>query len=375
MTSAKPSGNTTNELNDVFVIGAGASVPYGFPTGAHLIQRLRKKNFVYADTETEAILVSLGFTKATLRFGSGEDALREWHGSDHGQLCAKWSRQLRGSVILTIDQFLKNLTDTNLREFGKRLMAQQILRAEKDACNNPTDPSSKKRDKTLPESHESSSSMHSIDWIQQFLTRVDLRENWRAYLEKTTFLTFNYDRVLEFFLERFLVVDKSLPREEARSFVKGMQIHHMNGFLGPLNEIPFGNLTDNSPEFDALFDPPSRHSPAIDWSDVANRMRTVWENPKDHVDASGTQTKAKAATSKAQRIFVIGTSFIPENLEAIGLTGSNRAPHGQILCTCAGLTLPQKDRAARAIGLPNNDLGKFFFDMNANDFVVDHVVL
>ena len=32
-------------MSDVFIIGAGCSVPYGFPTGAMLMQKL--KNFDY----------------------------------------------------------------------------------------------------------------------------------------------------------------------------------------------------------------------------------------------------------------------------------------------------------------------------------------
>lgn len=34
-------------MSDVFIIGAGCSVPYGFPTGAMLMQKL--KNFDYKD--------------------------------------------------------------------------------------------------------------------------------------------------------------------------------------------------------------------------------------------------------------------------------------------------------------------------------------
>lgn len=32
-------------VSDVFVIGAGCSVPYGFPTGAMLMQKLKKFDY------------------------------------------------------------------------------------------------------------------------------------------------------------------------------------------------------------------------------------------------------------------------------------------------------------------------------------------
>lgn len=38
-------------MSDVFVIGAGCSVPYGFPTGATLMQNL--KNFDYSSTDNK----------------------------------------------------------------------------------------------------------------------------------------------------------------------------------------------------------------------------------------------------------------------------------------------------------------------------------
>jgi len=368
MISAKPSIRATEELNDVFVIGAGASVPYGFPTGVRLLSQLRQEQLSYNDRPLLEILDSLDAQQRTAQFDrctSEYFETRCWDHSPDPSFCLRWTKMIRGSVILSIDQFLKNVEDKNLREFGKRWMARKILNAEANACDEPKQ----------ADNQSTSSSMHSIDWIQQFLTRVDLLGNWDEYLRRAAFLTFNYDRVLEFFLERYLVVDKNLSRDEARSFVEDMQIHHMNGYLGPLSEISFGNLTDPNSELDPLFDPPSRHAPSVKWSAVANRMRTVWEDPDHHPDAKETQAKAKEATSKAKRIFVIGTSFIPENLEAIGLlpVEGTTKPWGQanLLATAKGLSKAQMIRAADQLKVR----GKNFLDMNALDFVVDHVVL
>jgi len=38
----------TENLKDVFVRGAGVSVPYGFPTGAVLLSRMRQKELEYS---------------------------------------------------------------------------------------------------------------------------------------------------------------------------------------------------------------------------------------------------------------------------------------------------------------------------------------
>lgn len=39
-------------MSDVFIIGAGCSVPYGFPTGATLMQKL--KSFNYGDNDFDS---------------------------------------------------------------------------------------------------------------------------------------------------------------------------------------------------------------------------------------------------------------------------------------------------------------------------------
>ncbi len=365
MTSAKSSGHATKELNDVFVIGAGASVPYGFPTGADLIQALRAESLTLAQPAIREILLSLGFHETILAIHPTPD---QWSNSFSGGFCDSWTRKIRGSVILSIDQFLKNLDDEKLGDFGKRLMARQILHAEAKACKQPKPVD----DRAFPRS------MHSIDWIQQFLTRVDLLQNWEEYLQSSTFLTFNYDRVLEFFIQRFLVVDKNWKLDDARSFIaENLSIHHMNGFIGPLPQIPFGNIAGNGTEFDCLFDTPVATNKHVDWSDVANRMRTVWEDTELHAEAKATQAKAKDATSKAKRIFVIGTSFIRENFDAIGISGGPAKGWAGIgpYCTTTNLSKPQVIRAASMMGVPQNLINDHFFDEVANDFVVDHVVL
>lgn len=172
MDPARSSSRNTNQLNDVFVIGAGASVPYGFRTGANLIQFLRKEDFTYGQMGNAQILSSLGFTGVDPRFESGREALEYWGNSPHGKFCSEWKRLIRGSVILTIDQFLKNLKDPLARDFGKRLMARQILKSEENACMEVS------ASKGVP----SSGAMHSIDWIQEFLTQVDLRSSRKILL-------------------------------------------------------------------------------------------------------------------------------------------------------------------------------------------------
>lgn len=359
----------TDRLGDVFVLGAGVSVPYGFPTGAGLLKGMRSETFKFRDVELMDILGTVMGRRLFPPYEQQDYMARSWEHSGEKRLCEGWSRVVRGSVILTIDQFLKNLDDDRMRGFGKRLMARQILNAEQKACEQPR---SEKGD-------EGRASMHSLDWIQEFLTSVDRLSNWQEYLASTVFLTFNYDRVLEFFLERYLVVDKNWQITAARKFIEEeMSILHLNGHIGSLGQVPFGNLVGEENGFDPLFDSHSKQVPSIDWTAVAKRMRTVWEDPEHHPDAAEIQKHAKLATSEAKRVFVIGTSFIPENFEAIGLCGSESSPKRRagigLACTTYSLSPAQVLRAADMLcnGVRMQD---HFFDKTARDFDVDHVVL
>lgn len=387
----KPSNaRRTEHLNDVFVLGAGVSVPYGFPTGDKLLGKMRQEDLGYSIDNYELLRIGLDPSLVHPKnWAQRADGEMHWRQSVAGQKSVQWQKLLRGSVILSIDQFLKNLADDTLRTFGKQLMARQILRAERNSCVDPA--SLKLVDEKDPRKQFS---MHRIDWIQQFLTRVDLLGNWDEYLKATTFLTFNYDRVLEFYLLRYLRNDKNLTVKDAEDFLGTLKIHHLNGYLGSLKELPFGNLRGADEEFDPLFETGDGREHAVDWTAVGLRMRTVWEDPDLHPEITNLQDQAREAVAKAGRIFVMGTSFIPENLEAIGLTKGARlkallgtdsglaaaqseaalALHGSwpVNATASGLSDAQKERAAQLLGL--QDTARLV-DKIAEDFVVDHVVL
>ncbi len=364
----------TSHIGDVFVLGAGVSVPYGFPTGADLLRKMRQEKFHVEDQSLLEIVKFVNNREIQAYVSSDPDFDPDlWESSDERRLCDEWKRLLRGSVILTIDQFLRNVENPQHRELGKRLMARQILNAERSACSEASsDPSDS--------AQSAPRSMHALNWIQEFLTRVDLLSNWEEYLKNTAFLTFNYDRVLEFFLHRYLTIDRRMSKQSATDFLQSMTIVHLNGYLGSLEQIPFGNLhpfgniNRQRSDFDPLFEHENSTQLEVDWGGVVPRMRTVW----DHVDGEIAQRHLRAcrAVSRAQRIFALGMSFIPENLSAIGLTPEEGGEQvtwarGSFWATRKRLSDAQTARAAQLLGVASKRL----IDSDARDFVVDHVVL
>ena len=296
---------------DVFIIGAGCSVPYGFPTGAMLMQKL--KDFYYGDNNLDSqsfrppsYLFDLyyelfekyqDYTK--LRKAGGEYAFRAANIETRiinkiNETIAPFAKSIRHSMMVSTDEFLKNRLNQEKSEeadFGKRLIAREILVAEQESEKQFSYEDGKRISKKYW--------LGNIDWIQHFLSRIDQQPNWQEILKQTVFLTFNYDRVLEYCIFLYLTSDKQYADADARAFIKEMQIYHVNGFIGSLEEIPFGAVENGK------------------YQEIAERMETVWEK-RSHRDESE-KKKYQGFLMNAQRVYFMGFSYIPDNLESIGI--------------------------------------------------------
>ena len=140
-------------MSDVFIIGAGCSVPYGFPTGAMLMQNL--KNFNYGDNNLDSQSFSppsylfdlyqefLGkyqdYTK--LRKAGGQNAfiaesIEVSASHKMSETVVPFAKSIRHSMMVSTDEFLKNRLSQEKSEeadFGKRLIAREILVAERES--------------------------------------------------------------------------------------------------------------------------------------------------------------------------------------------------------------------------------------------------
>ena len=95
-------------------------------------------------------------------------------------------------MMVSTDEFLKNRLNQEKSEeadFGKRLIAREILVAERESEKHFSYEDGKRLSKKYW--------LGNIDWIQHLLSRIDQQSNWEEILKQTVFLTFNYDRVLE----------------------------------------------------------------------------------------------------------------------------------------------------------------------------------
>ena len=203
-------------MSDVFIIGAGCSVPYGFPTGTMLMQNL--KIFDYGrkfprdpNDSSDIFLVDLyqehfGYssTDNKIKYQSDYAKVLPYPGHEKlynqlmDEIVLPFSRSIRRSMMVSTDEFLKNRLGQKQNEqadFGKRLIAYEILKAEQ------------------------TSRLWNIDWIQHLLSRIDQQPNWEEVLKETVFLTFNYDRVLEYCIFLYLTSDKQYADADAHAFI------------------------------------------------------------------------------------------------------------------------------------------------------------
>ena len=317
-------------MSDVFIIGAGCSVPYGFPTGVMLMQKL--KNFDYGEKLPrndeypigDLFLVNL----YQERFGYSIANNIGLHGSKYAwslpstkdedlynqlmdEIVLPFSQSIRHSMMVSTDEFLKNRLGQKQNEqadFGKRLIAYEILKAEQ------------------------ASRLGNIDWIQHLLSRIDQQDNWKEILKQTVFLTFNYDRVLEYCIFLYLTSDKQYADADAHAFIKEMQIHHVNGFIGSLEEIPFGAVENGK------------------YQEIAKRMETVWEKRQNRDESE--KEKYQGFLKNAERVYFLGFSYIPDNLESIGIPrGAEIIRNAKVYATAMGLSSQNRLRISTYLDL------------------------
>ena len=129
--------------SDVFIIGAGCSVPYGFPTGAMLMQKL--KDFEYGDNNLDRQSFSppsylfdlyqelFGKYKVYAKLRKANEPyiceavnIEKRTSQKMSETVAPFAKSIRHSMMVSTDEFLKNRLSqekSNEADFGKRLIA------------------------------------------------------------------------------------------------------------------------------------------------------------------------------------------------------------------------------------------------------------
>ncbi len=140
-------------------------------------------------------------------------------------------------------------------------------------------------------------------WIANLFTAMASRvpsANVEQMFEKVSFIVFNYDRCLEWYLQHALEKRFPIDIERAKAVVESCRIVHPYGDLGSLRKTDFG--TDLQPEYFGCGD-------AV--IEMSGRLLTLSESKRVKTD------DIHGALSKAQRIIFLGFGFHGENVELL----------------------------------------------------------
>ncbi len=280
----------------VFVLGAGASCPYGYPSGAEL-RRL--------------ILYNAGSN-----YGGLLDSYRNFKSSDLDtnkkntrlQQIKQFIETFKGADK-SIDIFIAN--NPTYAPIGKYIIAFEMFRAEKESCF---------REEIQPAREH----LENHDNRKYVLGRAGFKGgNWYSYLfqritdglvgrdalpdfsnENISFITFNYDRSIEYILyDSLRCLHSEVAEEKITQTLKQLIILHVYGQIAPLkwqNPDDYIDYKQNINE--SLLERSS------------NNIRTIYEE-KENPEL----IEAKNLLQQAEQIFFLGFGFNKENMEVLGL--------------------------------------------------------
>jgi hypothetical protein len=243
------------------VLGAGASQPYGFPTGGELMQYIR-------GTQPDEWWP---LAKAVTGFGPDEHAA--------------FVSRLSGSGVTSIDQFVGG--NPASEKYAKALIAQFVGRAEDTAnvLNRPPGTS---------------------DWANYLKERI-VNNVWKFEALKPRWphvVTFNYDRSFEeIILQRLVHSFEDATQPLVADLLRKWQIVHVHGSLG---DHPALTADGSGRPFERTLDPAALEA-------AISRILLVHDAKKDSPEF----TRARALIQDAESVFFLGFAFHSSNLEKL----------------------------------------------------------
>ncbi len=247
----------------LIILGAGASKPYGFPTGYELrkliinsFPLLIKQYFEYGDIPEEIIINS-------------------------------FVESFKKSSDLMIDYFLA--TRNEFSKIGKWAIYITIADAEKKSCF---------REESID---------NNDDWMSYLFFRMTNGlndKNLSTFKDnKINFISFNYDRSLEYFLSESLIHKFNLrTATEVNSLMETFKIYHVFGRLPalPYEGEPFLRYRNTETLYKFL-------------EDALVQFKTLCE--REDCDSVIT----KELLSKAKKIIFLGFGYADENLRLLNI--------------------------------------------------------
>lgn len=292
----------------VLILGAGASLPYGYPNGSDLVTAILQN--ISGKTHNDLLHDGLHFDRTHLD---------------------TFYHQLSTSAITTIDEFL--LHHPEHRDLGRLLIALCLIPQET--------PSLLWQDTGTP----------NANWYKHCLFPAIKTDSLSDFHNnQLSIITYNYDRSLEQFLLQSLTSTYIIEGDDTPVQVQLNQIPiiHLHGHLNSLSERPYGT---------------ARLDAAI-LQQAASKIEIIHE--VDHNNDRFNQ--ARQLLDHAQRIYFIGFGYHRLNLTNLALSSLSSWDNATIIGTVYGFRTRQlNDLQARTdnkITFHNMHILDFFHELD-----------
>lgn len=266
----------------MFVLGAGASAPYGFPVGRGLLMEICK---LIGMTESEG--GALGHQLLAFRFDSKK--------------VYSFANDLYRSQQPSVDAFLENRPE--YMEIGKTAIAAALI------------------------PYEIEGTLYRNDWYEYLVRMIAPTQN--AFLKSSlSIITFNYDRSLEHSLFVALKASFGLSDADSAKLLSSLPIVHVHGLLGGL---PYLTESEARPYVPKL-------TPEL-VKVAAAQILIVHE-----VDGLGPAfERAHELLSKAAKVCFLGFGYLPANVVRLQINQLCR--EGVLIGTAFDMQDAERNRA------------------------------
>jgi hypothetical protein len=288
----------------VFVLGAGASCPYGYPSGAEL---------------RKLICFEEGFWNSYTEYLRSNKSVESIKG-DRTREVNQFRNVFNNANIKSIDVFMA--ANPKLAPIGKYIIAFEVFRSEQQSCFGEEAKRRQERLEDLSQSPDKKRYLWGIacfqggDWYFYLYNRLieglvgkDALPDFSD--DKISFITFNYDRSLEHFLYESLSNSFTEVLEtEVIKRLKKLKILHVYGQVAPLKWQDSEQGIDYRPEI---------NEPLL--QKAATNIKTIYEQKESSV-----LNDAQKLLAQAEKIFFLGFGYAQENLDVLKLPDRNKRP-------------------------------------------------
>jgi hypothetical protein len=312
----------------VFILGAGASWHYGYPTGDELVSCVVQMAERFSKYCTHRMNPETSWTAGIpeyvqLKYDRNEGtqgAYEAWRLTRDE--CEDLKRRLTTVQPVVIDFFLS--WNEHLQGIGKLLIAAVILEREAEWRERRRNGNRLSKREDIPDRPEPAEPDPWYRFVTHWLLH-GCRESRQLLENKVKFVTFNYDVSLDTSLYEALSSHSVLTDEDIRSFLSDDRIVHVYGavrshkyiasptFLPSQHFRQLGMSSTGGLEPRRILDAQSLIDRAYE---ASNGIRTIDIHKEDN---NPQLERAAASVRDAARIYLLGYGFEPANSKRIGL--------------------------------------------------------